>query len=75
MNIHLDREELETLRGHLLEMGPDYCGASEIIRSFLNLHGYGVSPAAAHNAAVEFGRLGCSVDSIASALAQAAQAN
>lgn len=75
MTIHVDREALETLRGHLLEMGPDYCGASEVIRAFLSLHGYGISPTAAHSAAVEFGRNGCSLDSITEALSQAAIVN
>jgi len=75
MTIHIDRGELETLRGHLVEMGPDYCGASEVIRAFLSGHGYGISPQLAHQAAVEFGRMGCSVDSIAHALGEAARMN
>ncbi|MGH9475617.1 MAG: hypothetical protein ACRD1C_04725 [Terriglobales bacterium] len=75
MTIQVDREALQALRRHLLEMGPDYCGASEVIRAFLNLHGYGVSPGAAQTAAVEFSRNGCSLDSIAQALSQAAIAN
>ncbi|MGH9488659.1 MAG: hypothetical protein ACRD04_13855 [Terriglobales bacterium] len=75
MTFHMDRDELESLRGHLLAMGPDYCGASEVIRAFLSLHGYGISPAAAQHAAVEFGRQGCSLASIELALSQAATAN
>lgn len=75
MTMHVDRDELETLRTHLLQMGPDYCGASEVIRAFLSLHGYGISPAAAHDAAVEFGRQGCSLDSITRALNSAAAVN
>jgi len=75
MTIMLDREELESLRGHLLQMGGDYCGASEVIRAFLTGHGYGISPAAAQRAAVEFGRQGCSIKSIARALGEAAWVN
>ncbi|MGH9394026.1 MAG: hypothetical protein ACRD1E_07635 [Terriglobales bacterium] len=75
MTIVLDREELEILRGHLLQIGPDYCGASEVIRAFLSLRGYGISPTAAQHAAVEFGRQGCSLESIAHALGQAAWVN
>lgn len=75
MNLTIDRTELETLRGHLLEIGPDYCGASEVIRAFLGGHGYGISPQSARDAAVEFGRTGCSVDAIAAALGAAARMN
>ncbi|MGH9413323.1 MAG: hypothetical protein ACRD0Y_06235 [Terriglobales bacterium] len=75
MTLQVDRDELETLRLHLVQIGPDYCGASEVIRAFLTLHGYGISPAAAHDAAVEFGRQGCSLDSITKTLNQAAAVN
>lgn len=75
MPMHVDRDELETLRTHLLQIGPDYCGASEVIRVFLSLHGYGISPAAAHDAAVELGRQGCSLDSITRTLNSAAAVN
>ncbi|MGH9467765.1 MAG: hypothetical protein ACRD1Y_10460 [Terriglobales bacterium] len=71
----MEHEELESLRGHLLALGPDYCGASEVIRAFLSLHGYGISPTAAQEAAVEFGRRGCSLDSIRQALSAAVTAN
>lgn len=75
MTIHLDREELESLRGHLLQMGPDYCGASEVIRAFLTGRGYGISPESATRAAIEFGRQGCSLASIESALASTSFVN
>jgi hypothetical protein len=75
MAMTLDQDELEALRGHLLEMGPDYCGASEVIRAFLSGHGYGVSPERARHAAVEFGRRGCSLASIEAALADVSAAN
>lgn len=75
MVVQIAREDLEGLRNNLLQIGPDYCGASEIIRAFLTGRGYGISPASAHAAAVEFGRRGCSLDGIALALSQAAQAN
>ncbi len=75
MKVDLDREELETLRGHLLQIGPDYCGASEVIRAFLSGHGYGVSPERARHAALEFGRRGCSLESIAAALADVSASN
>lgn len=75
MTINLERNELEDLRSHLLQLGPDYCGASEVIRAFLSGHGYGVSPESAQRAALEFGLHGCSLDSIASALASATFVN
>ncbi|MGH9417539.1 MAG: hypothetical protein ACRD01_13020 [Terriglobales bacterium] len=75
MTVDLDRNELESLRGHLLAMGPDYCGASEVIRAFLSGHGYGISPDDAQSAAIEFGRSGCSLDAITRALRQAALLN
>ena len=75
MAMKLDQEELEALRRDLLQMGPDYCGASEVIRAFLTGRGYGISPATAQAAAIEFGRLGCSLDSIARALDNAAMVN
>jgi len=71
----LDVEEMEVLRGHLLRIGPDYCGASEVIRAFLNGRGFGISPEAARLAAVEFGRQGCTMLGMAQVLARAAQAN
>ena len=73
--VEIDREDLEGLRVHLLQIGPDYCGASEIIRAFLNGHGYGISPEKARTAAIEFGRQGCSLEGIAQALSQATHAN
>ncbi|MGH9480807.1 MAG: hypothetical protein ACRD1L_01840 [Terriglobales bacterium] len=75
MTIHLERGELESLRGQLVQIGPDYCGASEVIRAFLSGHGYGISPESAQRAAVEFGLHGCSVESISSALASATFVN
>ena len=73
--VALDAEELEMLRGHLLRIGPDYCGASEVIRAFLNGRGFGISPEAARWAAVEFGRQGCTMLGMAQVLSRAAQAN
>lgn len=73
--VQIEREDLEGLRNHLLQLGPDYCGASEVIRAFLTGRGYGVSPESARWAAIEFGRLGCSLDGIAQAIAGAAQVN
>ncbi len=75
ISVELGREELEILRTHLLQIGPDYRSASELIRAFLNGHGYGVSPETARLAAIEFGRQGCSLEGIRQALAGAAQAN
>lgn len=75
MTLDLEREELEDLRRDLLQIGPDYCGASEVIRAFLTGRGYGISPAVAQEAAVEFGRAGCSLDSIRRALHGAALVN
>ncbi|HXE30224.1 MAG TPA: hypothetical protein VN515_00325 [Terriglobales bacterium] len=72
---HIEREDLEGLRTHLLQLGTDYCGASEVIRAFLSGRGYGISPAGAQAAAVEFGRSGCSLDGILNAIAAAAQPN
>ena len=73
--VQIEREELEGLRTHLLEIGPDYCGASEVIRAFLTGRGYGISPESARLAAIEFGRQGCSLEGIAEALSQATSAN
>ena len=75
LNAQIDREEIEGLRTHLLQIGPDYCGASEVIRAFLTGRGYGISPEMARLAAIEFGRSGCSLESIEQAITNAAQAN
>jgi len=73
--IQIDHEDLEGLRTHLLQIGPDYCGASEVIRAFLTGRGYGISPEMARLAAIEFGRSGCSLEGIKQAISQAAQVN
>jgi hypothetical protein len=75
MAMKLEQDDLEMLRRHLLQLGPDYCGASEVIRAFLSGHGYGVSPERARDAAVEFGRRGCSLASMEAALADVSAAN
>lgn len=64
--------DLEALRRQLLDIGADYYGASELIQSFLNGRGYGVSPESARSAALEFGRRGFSLDSIGVVLDRAA---
>lgn len=75
MTMHWNREELENLRGHLVQMGPDYCGASEVIRAFLTGRGYGISPESAQRAAIAFGQQGCTLASIERALADATFVN
>ncbi len=64
--------DLEGLRRQLLDIGADYYGASELIQSFLNGRGYGVSVESARSAALEFGRSGFSLDSIGVVLDRAA---
>ncbi|MHB8734850.1 MAG: hypothetical protein ACYC6M_06055 [Terriglobales bacterium] len=63
-------DDLRSLRSHLVQLGADYAGASEVIRAFTSDHG--ISPESARMAALEFGMSKCSLDSIRRALNAAA---
>lgn len=70
---NFDVAELARLRSQLLQLGPDYNGAGEVIQAFLTGRGYGISPELARNAAVEFGASRCSMESIGRVLEHAAR--
>ena len=65
-------DDLRSLRSHLVQLGADYAGASEVIQAFTSDHGYGISPESARLAALQFGMAKCSLDSIRRALNSAA---
>ena len=54
--------ELAALRNELLQAGLDAWQAGELFQLFLMGRGYGVSPAAAHDAAERIEHSGCALD-------------
>ena len=54
--------ELAALRNELLQAGLDAWQAGELFQLFLAGRGYGVSPAAAHDAAARIETSGCALD-------------
>ncbi len=56
--------ELAALRSELLQGGLDARQTAELFQVFLIGRGYGVSPQAARDAAMEVGGSGCSIESL-----------
>ena len=56
--------ELAALRSELLQGGLDSRQAAELFQMFLIGRGYGVSPQAAQDAAMNVGGAGCSIESL-----------
>ena len=67
-----DSGDLEMLRDQLLEVSGDYRCASELLQVFLGGRGYGLSPEAARQMAMELGASRCSIEALRQALNAAA---
>lgn len=68
METKFDEPDLEALREQLLHMRSDYETLTEVIQAFAGRLGYGISPQAARQAAVQFAASTHSLDDIRTAL-------